>query len=155
MSSLQAPAWQLVQVVDGEVVRPSVPRKFIAFEVKPLQVFGPIVPLKAVPVRTSRTLSSHWTLVFGVMPPSSLRAIALSSVPSVRSVQLSATMVPVGSRYWTVDCVKRVEGLPAPVEIHALYVPGKPPASARMAHFWSAPLRPPRLPSYRTLVANT
>src|SRR5262249_25298264 len=87
--------------------------------------------------------------------PNSSWEICTARAPSVRSVQLFATVTPSVRLYGTVACVSRDAALVVELDSHALYVPERPAAAARAAHLASAPARPPRFPSYVVLVTKT
>ncbi len=86
--------------------------------------------------------------------PNSLTRIGASNVPDTSPVQLLATLTPSGKRYGPGECVRRSRASTALLDNQALYVPGSPPADARVAQMESAPLKPPKLPVCNVLVTK-
>src|ERR1700759_4563048 len=87
--------------------------------------------------------------------PVSVTLIGFCSVPSVRSVKLSATFMPSMRRYSPVPLVKRVDGELVASLNHAFHMPPSFAASAARWQESSAFAAEPKLGAYEVLERNT
>ena len=81
-------------------------------------------------------------------PFNSVTLMGLARVPSIRSLQLFAIIVPFMRTYGPLKWVKREAADWVLLLIQAFHVPPKLAPLARCWHFKSAPDKPPKLPLY-------